>query len=480
MEMRYPEHSLIEPASPEVIAAWEGARLRAFRTILTYAREHRSNHALLETELDNTIGLIDWGLIYGPDEVSPIHNPSFASDLGELVDKVGDILQNRLSDYGARISMDERQTVSKLNDMTTELEKVFKPEIDKRRQTIDAASQELHNEVLPAIEEWERLANALDSPQAMVQFKEQYFRLTRRLTELKQIIATAEEELIAIKGAMAKHQAHATETMVKGETDLRQVVNSLSDMDCLKRWQRELPNFTSRWLSRWRLKQEQKRALPWQQVLAGKALNWVIAAFYLVRTTLQQLISEVHLKPGKQYHSSPDSLLPDTVPDSEHMGMTDLESGSLATKWILEALNTKRSAWQPTTKIEMPEYQGQRSAIEDDIGIRALRTRLEYVPYDCDSRWELARRYVGHGAYRQALEEYLELLHQRPEYHEARMELVDCYVALGMWDKALVELKYMTRIQRYAKEAKEMLNKVAEIARLERDSIAGTDRCDGK
>ncbi|MEZ4712448.1 MAG: hypothetical protein R3A44_34995 [Caldilineaceae bacterium] len=98
--------------------------------------------------------------------------------------------------------------------------------------------------------------------------------------------------------------------------------------------------------------------------------------------------------------------------------------------------------------------------IENDPAIRALKARLEYVPYDAESCWDLAKRYVELKAYHQAIDRYKTVLNYRPEFHETRIELIECYRKVQRWDEALAEANYLLGIRRLAAETQNLIKEI--------------------
>jgi len=130
--------------------------------------------------------------------------------------------------------------------------------------------------------------------------------------------------------------------------------------------------------------------------------------------------------------------------------------------------NPPQTGQSPASTVPLTATPEWRTLLLDaDPGIRAMRTRLDYVPTDCDSHLELARRYISQGLYREGLSEYREVLSRRPEFHDVRMEFVDRLVDLKLWDEAETEAKYLTAIQRCAREAHERLDLIAKLRRLD-------------
>lgn len=100
-----------------------------------------------------------------------------------------------------------------------------------------------------------------------------------------------------------------------------------------------------------------------------------------------------------------------------------------------------------------PKQQATSTA-EADPYIRELLAQLGGRPADSDIRWRLAQRYVDLHAEQQAIAHYAILLRDRPELYDARIELVDCYIKLAMWDPASSELRYLEGTSRYSDEVK--------------------------
>ncbi len=64
-------------------------------------------------------------------------------------------------------------------------------------------------------------------------------------------------------------------------------------------------------------------------------------------------------------------------------------------------------------------------------------------PNDIDTRWDLARCYARQKDYQQAIKAYENVLQDRPEFHDARKELIVCLAALQQWDAAETEARYL-------------------------------------
>ncbi|MCP4169033.1 MAG: tetratricopeptide repeat protein [Chloroflexi bacterium] len=109
-----------------------------------------------------------------------------------------------------------------------------------------------------------------------------------------------------------------------------------------------------------------------------------------------------------------------------------------------------------------------------DEMVSAAKARLEVEPWDADVRWDLAKCYAEGDAYPLAIKEYEDILHQRPEYHEARKQLIYCLASLRQWDGAEQETRYLLMIQRIAEEAQEIFDLVEEI-RLDCDEEQEND-----
>ncbi len=75
--------------------------------------------------------------------------------------------------------------------------------------------------------------------------------------------------------------------------------------------------------------------------------------------------------------------------------------------------------------------------------MHAYQTRLDYASYDTDTRWDLARCYARQKEYQQAIKAYETVLQDRPEFHEARKEMILCLAASQQWDAAEAEARYL-------------------------------------
>ncbi len=93
------------------------------------------------------------------------------------------------------------------------------------------------------------------------------------------------------------------------------------------------------------------------------------------------------------------------------------------------------------------------SACPDEV-VHAYQTRLEYATWDTDTRWDLARCHVRQGDFAQAIQAYEEVLQDRPEFHDARKELIFCLAALNQWAKAETEARYLKGFKRMREEAR--------------------------
>jgi len=88
-----------------------------------------------------------------------------------------------------------------------------------------------------------------------------------------------------------------------------------------------------------------------------------------------------------------------------------------------------------------------------DEVMHAYRTRLDYTPNDIDTLWDLARCYARQKDYQQAIRAYRDVLQDRPEFHDARKELIVCLAALQQWDAASAEARYLEGFSRVRPEA---------------------------
>lgn len=52
------------------------------------------------------------------------------------------------------------------------------------------------------------------------------------------------------------------------------------------------------------------------------------------------------------------------------------------------------------------------------------------------------------------------MLHDWPEYHEARFELIHCLRKLRRWDRALREADYLLGFRRLATEAQQLIDEI--------------------
>ena len=93
------------------------------------------------------------------------------------------------------------------------------------------------------------------------------------------------------------------------------------------------------------------------------------------------------------------------------------------------------------------------SACPEEV-VHAYQTRLEYATWDTDTRWDLARCYVRQGDFAQAIKAYEEVLQDRPEFHDARKELIFCLAARNQWAKAETEARYLKGFKRMREEAR--------------------------
>ena len=93
------------------------------------------------------------------------------------------------------------------------------------------------------------------------------------------------------------------------------------------------------------------------------------------------------------------------------------------------------------------------SACPEEV-VHAYQTRLEYAAWDNDTRWDLARCFARQGSYPQAIIAYDEVLRDRPEYIDARKELIFCLAAQQQWDKAEAEARYLRGFKRVREEAR--------------------------
>ena len=93
------------------------------------------------------------------------------------------------------------------------------------------------------------------------------------------------------------------------------------------------------------------------------------------------------------------------------------------------------------------------SACPEEV-MHAYQTRLEFAAWDTDTRWDLARCYARQGNYTQAIQAYEGVLQDRPEFHDARKELIFCLAALEQWDKAETEARYLKGFKRMREEAR--------------------------
>lgn len=89
----------------------------------------------------------------------------------------------------------------------------------------------------------------------------------------------------------------------------------------------------------------------------------------------------------------------------------------------------------------------RRSALSR-ASINDLQGQLSVAPTNSDLRWQLAREYVAIHDYSAATQQYHMLLHQRPEFHEARLELAVLLSSTHPWDAVLSHLTYLVSIQK--------------------------------
>ena len=89
-----------------------------------------------------------------------------------------------------------------------------------------------------------------------------------------------------------------------------------------------------------------------------------------------------------------------------------------------------------------------------------LPVRSPLESWDADDRRELAKLYATTGQHALAVKHYHEVLDQRPEYHDARFEMIDSFEALGNLSQAISEARFLIGFPRVSDIAKRRLEEL--------------------
>ena len=140
---------------PQVFQTWRQARLRAFLSLLEFTKTDLTNKTQWAEERDNAIGVLEWAMVNGLDEVKP-------SDCPDFIDLVNDMVSRMIEDQdisakdqysSANLQIELVQAAIRKNEL--EIKNYYEPEVQKRLQAIQDAQKELDELIRPAKEQWE-------------------------------------------------------------------------------------------------------------------------------------------------------------------------------------------------------------------------------------------------------------------------------------------------------------------------------------
>jgi len=186
------------PADLLVYQTWRQVRLRAFLSLLEITRTASTNKVRWEEERDNAIGLLEWALTTGLEEVKSSDCPDFPDlvmNMAELI--INEVLGVEVEDQSsfAMLQMESIQEIASKNKL--ELTNYYEPEVKKRLQEIRDARKELDEVVLPAKKQWE--LNYKNGTIPYQEASDEYLRITTRLDELGDIFTINKERLEEIR-----------------------------------------------------------------------------------------------------------------------------------------------------------------------------------------------------------------------------------------------------------------------------------------
>lgn len=124
---------------------------------------------------------------------------------------------------------------------------------------------------------------------------------------------------------------------------------------------------------------------------------------------------------------------------------------------------------EPVKKPTPAERQQAARYFTFDRDIQWLRSQANAFPWDNDMDLKMAQLYARKRDHKQAVKKYRDFLKKEPARHDARLEMIDCLIALRELDQALSEAQSLTTYHQVKDRAEE---KLAEIQELQRKAEA--------
>lgn len=392
--------------STDVIKAWKEAKIRAFRAMVAYFQKNKDDFQILTDEFENAAVLAEWAMVYGLDESdfqSSTEVVEFVSSIAEVLELLTGVAEERFKKL-SRMGSEFKRDGHRISHLFKYMQKYIYAEIALCQQIVD--------------------------PQAGL----------AKLDELQQIV---DEYKLYVEQSMPEILSNGNNTIEPGNN----LIQNLTDISS------PMVTFDKRLFHRLLSVYQKENNLSWQSVIVPEAMFWYSGLQRRCLRYMSNWLRKLFFTPiklsNKPVRSNVESLI--STEQEKH-----LKIESQYQMLVLLKKGKSRTTSQITTN-PSPESGLLEGDYHNDPAICPLLTRLEVVPYDYESRWELARRYVTCKAFAEAIREYTKLLQDRPELHEARLEFVDCCIIMKQWDKAFRELTYLGTIQRLAEESQKRL-----------------------
>ena len=376
---------------------------------------------------------------------------------------IAEILSEALSVRAERFNYGVQQNVGSANLLYIGMEAfrdVLEQEIEQRWQVIKAIEQESW-EVLQSMRfylskkgSFRKFLSAEEIEKRLKLLDGEFFELTKRNAVVIQEVSILKEISDKYIASNLKQFRGLTGGV---DQDLSSVKDDLAFSKSMPRKFEEFDKRLARITTRKQVKQMLRRNFRYE------VIRWIRKGMRRVERIKQQLSWQYTFYKDRSTNLALSTSLETTDFINKLLSDTfDQKREVIQAEAAKRARNALRPINDSGIRQEDEPAQKQKS-IEQDPGIRAMSTRLVYVPYDEDTRWELAKRYMNIGEYASAIQVYQELLDHRPEWDDARMELVSCLVTLGKWKEAETELSYLKTFTRYTEKASQMLEHLVEL-----------------